>query len=483
MGSRDQTAEPSPLRRLSALHVTVAAGAVLALYVAAGPINDRDLFWHVAVGREILSTRSIEDLTGWWLAVPGPPWQTSQWLSEVLIATIHESWGWSAFVVIRLAWLAGLLALVAVTLMRGRVSVSSTIVTLLVFFTLAVTTQDRPQSVSFLFLVILGTVCARLLESRRSPPLAGVAITCLAWAQFHPLWLLAPLSFGLLVLCFLVQDRAWDGPTMRACGLCVLASLCGLLNPVGLASLTLPLRFQQATDVIAEWRTTTLTEISTVAWGVVLLLTFLAWAKARTVPTSELVWVFSWTVFGLLAYRNVTPSLLMIAPVSVAALHRAAGPAGPRPRTSSVEARVLAGVLALTMVGGAAVLAGEVRRVDPLAETPARAIAAWVARQSSPVRVFNHYNVSGSLVSFSAGRARLAVDGRADMWGGTYIDEVVGVQNLEPGWEERLERFRPDAVVSDEQAALPQLLVREGGWRVEVRDGPFVLLTPTESAG
>ena len=219
-------------------------------------------------------------------------------------------------------------------------------------------------------------------------------------------------------------------------------------------------------------------------WGALLLATFAAWARAGSaVPRSEVLWVLCWTVFGLQSYRNVTVALLLLLPVTVTALRRVAGPrilagrlvAGPQ------ESRGLA-LLAIAIVSAG--LAGAGLRssvVDPLRDIPAASIAGWVARQPAPVRIWNSSNSSGALIALSDGKARLVVDGRADLWGAAYLKRLHDAELLRPGWQATLNSFSPQAVVTERTSALFSAL-SASGWQVPIADHTVALLVPGPGA-
>ena len=113
------------------------------------------------------------------------------------------------------------------------------------------------------------------------------------------------------------------------------------------------------------------------------------------------------------------------------------------------------------------------------------AIARRLATDAGPIRVWNAYNVSGSLIAFAGGREghiRLVVDGRSDLWGGNYIDRVSGALNLADGWEREFDGFRPDAAVLPMGTPLLVYLREVRHWRSALQDGGYVLLVPPGSA-
>jgi hypothetical protein len=470
---------------VSPLHV-VAAVAGLALPAAARPsIIDPDSYWHVAIGREILAERRTTGLGTSWLGVPAPPWQTSQWLSEVAMTTAVDAGGWRALVLGRVALLAVILVLLAVTLLPHRPALVTTPVVLAVALAVSGAIQDRPQTVSLVFLVLLAVAARRTWTDARRPPHLAIGLCCLLWAQLHGLWVLAPVTF-LLAGAGAWLDRgqpdAVPGAARRGLT-AAMASLAGLLNPLGPASLLLPTRLRDAaTPSIAEWRPTTLAQPFTVGLAVLVALMVLAWVRSPSrVPRAELLWGIAWTVLGATAYRNVAVSALMLAPVAVAAVDRAWGP-GARRRFSPSgprEGAALLVVCALLVAGGFGAAVLRAAQADPLAGATSVPIARRLASVPGPVRVFNAYNASGTLIAFGGGNVRLAIDGRADLWGAEAIARVSDAQALAPGWEATVEAFDPDAFVLPEDSALAEVLVREGDWRVDLRDHDYVLLLPS----
>lgn len=451
------------------------------LTVSTTPINDVDSYWHVAIGRQLLDRHTVDGLGTSWLAEPAPPWRTSQWLSEVGMTGIVDAVGWRGLVVARLVILAALIAAILLTTLPRRPAALGTAwasVTVLGLIGLA---QDRPQTISLLFIALLARACAQLLTGVGGPRNAAVAVTCLVWAQLHPLWLLAPAAFALVLLGRLCDRRADPGVRLRPIAMNLLASLTGVLSPLGLAAFTLPLRFQQSTAHISEWRPATIIDPTAGALAVLVLLAFLACARTpRSVPWSRLIWIGAWAAFAATAFRNLGPALLLTSPVALDCVDRAWGgrlrswsrPNGLR------EAWALALAATLTLGVGLGLTATRLARLDPLRQTPARSLAERLARSSTPVRVFNAYDTSGALVAFGGGKPRLAVDGRADMWGGAYIDKIIDAQGLAPGWQSTFTAFHPDAALLARRAPLAVLLVQQGSWSIAAQDDDYVLLMP-----
>jgi hypothetical protein len=146
--------------------------------------------------------------------------------------------------------------------------------------------------------------------------------------------------------------------------------------------------------------------------------------------------------------------------------------------------RLLAGTLGAVLVFGVAACALALARTDALRATPGLAIARQLAAEPGPVRVWNGYNVSGTLVAFAGGRSghvRLVVDGRSDLWGGAYIDRLASVERLGSGWQAEFDRFRPDVAVLPMDAPLASYLAEVRHWRFVFQDRAYGLFVPPGS--
>ncbi len=258
--------------------------------------------------------------------------------------------GWVALPLLRLLTGCALVAVLLLTLVRRRQPIAAFVVMLLVVVGLAVLLQDRPQTVSLVFIALLAAACERLWAVGRRPSLLLVAGLSLLWAQLHGLWVLAPGAFALVALGALIDRRRAPSTQLRDALLCAGASLAGVLNPIGPTSFLLPFTFRNSgSGQINEWASTTFTSSLSLCWGLLLCLIVWAWVRGRTrIAATELLWVFVWTVFGVQAMRNVGPSILFIAPVALRALERAGGTRLDRLTrdVSPRENRILAGMLA-----------------------------------------------------------------------------------------------------------------------------------------
>jgi hypothetical protein len=208
-------------------------------------------------------------------------------------------------------------------------------------------------------------------------------------------------------------------------------------------------------------------------WGLLVLVAGFAVHVARTparAPRSELVWVGALTGFALLAFRNVAPAVILIAPLVV---RRVTENAQPVEVTDRERRLLLAAVAALAAVAVAVGALGALA-TRPIPRTMPVALARDLADGRSH-RVVDDYDLGGLVLAFGGPRVRVAVDGRADYYGASYIAEYERMLALDAGWQRLFHRLAPDRVLVATNGPMPQWLLAHG-WRAVGRQAGYSLL-------
>lgn len=460
------------LRGRSPWWVLVAVTIAVLSIASTGPLDDVDAYWHVRIGADILAHHRLTGDPAWTFGPADPTWITTQWASEVLMSGLHALLGWSGLTVLR--WGAGLATLAVFGVGLHRLSGpqwARATVFALTGFAVTVDLSERPAALSFLFLAVVGMWAERTLRTGEWPrPWAPVVLTWL-WANLHGSWILLPAAFGLLVLLRLLSGDGWRG--LRVPGaLTGVTVLAGIATPAGWSGLVAPLRVSAAaTAVIGEWARTTLASPAAVAGLILLALVVVGWLRApRQIPLIDALWAAAWTGFALLAFRNVVPALLLVAPL-VARTLATGFPATPQKRsTSRLHAALTVLVLLLGLVGGGARLLLDTRLP---AWTPMAAYAAL--QDGSPHRLLVSYNVSGQAAALTGPLIQTALDGRTDRYGATLLLNYQALMATDPGWQRTLRQLAPTDALIARNAPLHEALL-DRGWRLTVSDGLMVLL-------
>jgi hypothetical protein len=478
-GPTDRATGASPPSPLEPFHLlaALAASAVL-LRSALRPIRDVDVHWHLLIGKEVLESRTVRGLGNDWAVAGEADWATTQWLSEVVLVAVHELGGWAGLLVGRQVLVIAILAATAWAILPGRPArVAAPVYAMVTLPLWSVVTQERPQTPSLLFVVLLAVWLGRAVSTRELPRLALVAIVVVVWANLHGLWVLTPAVFALVTLAWRVDGmprREWQRP-LKVMGV---AAVCGVITPLGASGLAAPLVFQDRAAYVLEWQHSDLVTGPGLALLFLVALIMLAWARSGDkIPRGEVLVVAALLGFAVLANRNLAPAVLLMAPL-VAERGSRTWPSRYEP-TPAEARRLLIGASAVV----SAALAGSlvmVSRIDPLADVSPRVIAAELADRPGKVRALNSYDASGVLAYFGGPDVRLIIDGRADRYPLEYQRSYRAALALEPGWEEFVGNADPDVAVLSRTVPLAHELVQNQGWREVTVDGGYVLLEPPQ---
>ena len=161
------------------------AFVLLAIAIAdAGRVADPDLWGHIAFGRLFLQTGAVSH-DPFNYSVPGHAWAVHEWLAELTMARIYDSFG-----------ILGLklwkFACTAITIIILEIAVAETgagpplqaAVLIVVAVALMPLMQFRPQLYTYIFLAALSALLARENYRRRAPLWLAVPILAL-WANLH----------------------------------------------------------------------------------------------------------------------------------------------------------------------------------------------------------------------------------------------------------------------------------------------------------
>lgn len=450
-----------------------------ALVVVIGPVDDiNDVFWHVLIGRELLDGAPFSELGSTFSAtVENPNWRTGAWASEVLMAVLHEVGGWPLVVgALRLGSILGVAGILWWGVVReypSRVAVPPFV---LAMTAMALTVQERPQSLSFIAIALTAVWWLRSVVFDSIPRWWVVGIVSMVWANFHGLWVLLPMAMALALIGRWLDHGRHDAGVRQLSLATASAVVGGLLTPLGFYGWLLPIRLQNAGGIIVEWQRTQPLDgvgyVLLIASGATLLLLGREWRR------SFIVYGVSVTVFGLAAIRNVAPAVLLLTPLLTVLADSWLGGRALTP-VSARERRKLhlaaAGILTVGLVAVTATLFS--RDAGPRDDLPVEAMET-LTNQEGPVRLLNEYNWSGVALFYGPSDLRVAIDGRADFYGGAFIvdhEEALGGIGL----SDLVADFDPTHALLEPNRAAVQLLQAQGWSVLEETDGYVLLESPS----
>lgn len=407
--------------RAALLAASLVAGAVAAL-LALMPMNDPDVFWHLAVGRYLTAHHRLPTTNLWSFTAPDHSFLASSWLFDLLLDRLNAGGG---LVAVHLATALVVGAAFAVLLLAVRSRGASLWWALGTVLALAFGAEarftPRPQVFSYLLLSLLSLILVRDRARRSWRALAWVPLLLVVWANLH-----AGVVFGLVLVGCHLADELWARlPGLPAAGrqrlllgsaaagaICLAALL---LNPGGPALLEYALfHVSEVGSVVrlGEFDSPSLHD-RPLFWVVLVATPLLLLACRREARLAE--WL-GWLAFGALgcrAMRLIPEFFLVVGP----SLGWAAERAFQRFAAGRARVGVARLVPVLLPLGSLAILPYPalhlLRRIQPGLDpyrNPVRAVAQ-AERWGLSGRVFAGWDATG-LVEWALPQAQVQVDPR-----------------------------------------------------------------------
>ena len=457
-----------------------AIGAV-AVYVC-NPVYDPDLWWHITVGRWILSHFEFPSTDHWTMFARGEPWRAYSWSNEILFAAVDRQFGGHGLLSLQI--LVAILIVASFSYTLGRIArdyffgaVLGVCVTLacLSYFTL------RPQS--FVWMLFSWVILAALrissegLSVRRS---LCVLLLMAAWANTHLTTVL-----GLAVVA------AWtfrsDRPRIAAVN--VATALAGtLLTPyAGGEWVTFFDVWSHSVShrAITEFQPATITQPST---GLLLLLVVTLAVFLHFRPRLFSPWKLCAAgafVIGALAIMKFIPFATLVVAALLAEAwgterdHAVAfgGLGDAIEHIRELFFRIPSQVLAFGFVA-LAIVNLRLLWQNPVHTTNAVMTAIDFAHEKRvPHPILNDFGSGGYLMyRYSDENGNLAtpvaIDGRTNLISSNLWEKHLAAYFGTARWEDILGLVKPQTIVWRTDSAFTSLLASTGRWCVVFRSGP-----------
>jgi hypothetical protein len=436
-------------RRILALGVLAAAGAVAAAYPSADP----DVFFHLAVGREIVTMGGLPATEPFCFPVADRPFVNHEWLFDAVLWATTGGDG-AAVVAFKAALAALLLAAAGLVALRLGAGPLATALAGLAFLGLSRPWLEARPHLAAYALAALFILALRGAASGGWRRVAWLPAIAAVWANVHGSFPLA------LALWALEAVAAWRGPPGARRRLLIagpLVALAFLANPWGWGILSVVTHHAAPLyrAIVPEWQPA--------AWGEsaardALFLGLAGLSLASFLPAAnrgrlaELGMLLVFLVPAVMSAKFALGLAVSAVPVAAANLSRLAL---PRRAGAALAGLATCGGIAL----GAAVPPGPTAGTGFAMEGfPAAAVDAALARGASG-RVLASFDVGGYVEFAGHTRLRPFIDGRA------YVHGLEGVQSyLAALADYRVfrsldDRWRFDAVLADlSDPSFPRLL-------------------------
>jgi hypothetical protein len=452
---------------------------MLAFLTALTPVEDSDLFLHLATGRYVLE-QGVPRVDPFSHTLHGKSWLAHEWLAGTLLELLHRAGGAGLLV-----WMKACLAVVVLLLVRQlliSMEIESATARAVAMFAMSVAMKNvlsvRPHLATLVFLPATWL----LLQYAKKEPrwLVLLVPMVLLWTNCHGGFILVGLPFGMMIVDWLLGKPTPPVRALVLAGICCLAA--ALVNPQGYHMLAFPFRFNASAPhlkLVDEWSAPDFKK----DWPheavlLSLILCPLLW-PVRPSP-GTVAGLLAGLHLSLQASRNQFLVGLLGAPILAGSLAsgvtQATLLAGVERRVNRLDRHK--GTLLPVVLLALALLPWAMRHNFVENRRFPAAAARWIRDHHPPGNLLNEYDTGGYLI-WSLKDYPVFIDGRIEIYQEHgVLTDYLALIGLGKGWLELLDRYRIQVALLTEGSPLARALETTGWPRTFAGHGTVVLTRP-----
>jgi len=449
-----------------------------------GLLSDGDTGYHIRAGQYIIQTLSVPKTDIFSFHTPPLPWTAHEWLSEVIMASVHDSAGLSGVVVFFAILLACTITLLFKTLKSyGAPTLLATAIALFVCCASQIHWLARPHVFSFLLMISWHYVLESWQRGRVNR-LYLLPLSMLLWVNLHGGFLggfilLGAYSIGNLfhTLSRPLEERDSYrqrlSQLMATTGACLLACLC---NPSGYQILLFPFKLVSnrfLMDHVSEFLSPNFHDFLPFKYLLLLLVALLAVSKKKVEP-SELVLILIFTNMALYSARYIPLFALVVAPTLVRQSEQAqkniSGKLADflRRRSDNIarlDARATGFIWPAAALIAVVVAVGS-GRIHHGFDPKVKAVDAveFLMQEKIAGNMFNDDEFGDYLIYRGYPTYKVFFDGRSDMYGTAKLQEYMKITGFEAGWEGIIDKYRITWIFYGTNSNLSRFLLNNREW-------------------
>lgn len=343
------TTPSAPARSSFFIWLPIALTLAVVGFLAVFPVQDFDIFWHLANGRAMVEQKTIINQEIFSFTANGKHFSNHAWLAQVILFLIFKAFGANGLIATKVLIASAIgICLYQFGRRQGLTPLNASLIWLLAYGAAHFRYVERPE----LFSALLLALTASLLFSYRSCPAAKnililLPVIMVLWDFLH-----GALYGVILIAAFLTAETGRSLLTKRNAAFPPLpkkelstlwlwagaTAILMLLSPYGLRSYDIFLEFMNKNlmaSMTAEFQPTKLNE-QPLFWGLLLMTTVSVLAAGRNLDLTSLAVLIPFAAMAIRYVRGIGPFSLVAAvllAVNLPALLAAASPTWKRRQT------------------------------------------------------------------------------------------------------------------------------------------------------
>jgi hypothetical protein len=447
-------------------------------------LGDGDTGYHIRAGEIILKDLAVPRHDPFSFISPPLPWTAHEWLSEVVMAIVHNALGLPGIVFL----FALLLATTYWLLFRwirssGRNILADLLILVLVLLSSRLHWHARPHAFSLLLIVLLYQILI-LHQEDRGNYLYVIPPMMLLWVNLHGGFIVGFLFMGIFLLGYILgflASNEEEKPGSASKGkqlslVCAASVLAACVNPFDVHAFLFPFRLLSETflmDRVQEFMSPNFHDAVPYRYLLLFLIGILGLSKAGLKAT-ELILVLLFTSMSLYSARYIPLCAIVYAPILsrhgniLIQQYEGRGSILLQKRSSAygkIDASAKGYLIPLIVVAlFVAIASGKIPVRFPEKTTPTDAIE-FLRSNRVPGKIFNNDEFGDHIIYNLYPQYKVFVDGRLDMYGTRILKEYEAVISLQPGWRDVLVKYDINFVFYYTDSLLSRILTSDEGWR------------------
>ena len=446
-------------------------------------LGDGDTGYHIRAGEIILKDLAVPHHDPFSFITPPLPWTAHEWLSEVLMAIVHNTLGLPGLVFL----FALMLSTTYWLLFRwirssGRNILVDLLIVVLVLLSSRIHWHARPHAFSLLLVVLLYQILI-LHKEDRGNYLYVIPPMMLLWVNLHGGFILGFLFMGIFLSGYFFGFLASDGEERAVSAnkgkqlslVCAASVLAACVSPFGVHAFLFPFRVVSESylmDHVEEFLSPNFHGFAPYRYLILFLIGMLGLSKARITAT-ELMLILLFTSMSLYSARYIPLCAIVYSPILskygdiLIQQYRGRGSGLLQQRSRAYEeidasAKGYAMPL-IVMVVFAALAMGKIPVRFP-EKTASRAAIDFLRTNPIQGNMFNNDEIGDYVIYWLYPRYKVFIDGRSDMYGEPILKEYVKVAHIEPGWKDVLAKYDINYIFFYTDSVLVRHLMTDAGW-------------------
>jgi len=455
-------------------------------------LSDADTGWHIRAGEFILSTFSVPKQDIFSFITPPSYWVNHSWLSEVMMALVHQSLGLTGIVIF-----FGLLISFSYWILfkfmqkeRGNIFVAVFVILLTIassiFHWLA-----RPHIFSLLLFVITYYLLEQF-QSRHIQTLYFLPLLILFWVNLHGGFisgfiLIFIYLIGNSLKFFLSREEGRNLYRQKTKVLTITLFIClfvSLINPYGLELMLYPIKLisqKSIIDHIAEFQSPNFHHLLLIPYKYFLLLMILLIGiLKKNLEVREILLTIVFANMALFSQRFIPLFCIVMAPIFVRnaqwildqrkrrfvdLFQRKSSDICLMDASASGYLWLVLGILIVALAVGT-------NRIEHKFDESRKPVEAvnFLKKVLLKGNMFNDDEFGDYIIYSAYPQYKVFIDSRIDMYGVDQFRDYLTMVYLKPGWEKIIEKYKINWIILNSDSILSRYLMERKDWRLIYSD-------------